>query len=205
LNSLSIEFPVEGLVDGELRLRLLAEADLPALVEAVQDPEIPRWTRIPAPYGEREAVEWYAAQRDGRDRGAMLNLVIVDARDDRLLGSIGMVDVNWEESRCELGYWMAAAERGRGIMSRAIWLLSRWAFEQLEMERVSICADVDNVASRRAAERAGFTYEGVLRSWIEIKGERRDMASYSLLRGELPAEQGDPPPDSGPTLYADSG
>ena len=50
-----IECPVEGLSDGGVRLRLIAEADLPVIVAACQDPEIPRWTRVPDPYGESEA------------------------------------------------------------------------------------------------------------------------------------------------------
>ena len=53
-----IEFPVEGLEDGSVRLRLRSDADLPAIVAACQDPEIPRWTRVPESYGVPEAREW---------------------------------------------------------------------------------------------------------------------------------------------------
>jgi RimJ/RimL family protein N-acetyltransferase len=187
LNSLSIQFPVEGIDDGVVRLRLLAEADLPALTEAVQDPEIPRWTRIGSPYGERDAAEWYATQREKRELGAMLNLVIADAADDRMLGSVGIVEVDWAERRCELGYWTAAGERRRGVMARSVRLLAAWIFDELEIDRISILAEAGNEASRRVAERTGFTFEGVLRSYTEIKGRRRDMAMYSLLRGELSA------------------
>ena len=56
-----IEFPVEGLSDGVVRLRLMADADVPAVVEAVQDPEIPRCTTVPSPYGEDEARQWQRA------------------------------------------------------------------------------------------------------------------------------------------------
>jgi RimJ/RimL family protein N-acetyltransferase len=187
LSEARIEFPVEGISDGEILLRLMAEADIPAVIDAVQDPEIPRWTRVPSPYGREEAEQWYAQQASARDDGTMLSLLIVDAGSGNLAGSLGITEVSWEEARCDLGYWLAHAHRGRGIMPRAIRLLARWIFDSLPIERITILADTENEPSRRTAERAGFTYEGVLRSYIVIKGHRRDMASYSLLRGELPS------------------
>jgi RimJ/RimL family protein N-acetyltransferase len=181
-----IEFPVEGIGDSDIRLRLLADADLPALVELVQDPEIPRWTRIPSPYGPRHADDWFGLQARGREQGALLNLMVVE-RDNRILGSVGIVELNWEEGRCELGYWLGREARGRGVMTKAVRLLSAWIFESLPMDRITITAEPENHASRTVAERAGFTFEGVLRSYFVNKGVRRDAASYSLVRGELPS------------------
>jgi RimJ/RimL family protein N-acetyltransferase len=70
-------------------------------------------------------------------------------------------------------------------MTRGVRLLSAWIFDNLPIDRIAILADAENGPSRRVAERAGFTFEGVLRSHTIIKGARRDMCSYSLLRGEL--------------------
>jgi RimJ/RimL family protein N-acetyltransferase len=179
-----IEFPVEGVSDGEIRLRLLTEADLPALVEIVSDPEIPRWTRIPDAYGDSDAREWYEVQGRGRDEGRILNLMIVDGG-DRLLGACGIVEVDWTEGRAELGYWLAREARGRGVMTRAIPLLVSWIFESLPIERVQLGIEPANAASRALAERTGFTFEGVLRSWFVNKGKRRDVAMYSLLRTDI--------------------
>jgi RimJ/RimL family protein N-acetyltransferase len=181
-----IEFPVEGIGDGEIRLRLLAESDLPALIELCQDPEIPRWTRVPSPYGRSEAEQWFERQGSAREGGTILNLMIVDG-DDRLLGSVGIVEVDWEEGRCELGYMLAREARGRGVMTRALRLLARWIFDSLPIERLQLGIEPDNAPSRALAERAGFTFEGVLRSYFVNKGRRRDAASYSLIRGELPS------------------
>ncbi len=101
------------------------------------------------------------------------------------MGSIGVPHIDWEEGRCELGYWMAREHRGRGLMRRAIDLLCAWIFETLPMDRISIIAAVENAPSRAVAERAGFTFEGVLRSYIVFKDGRHDVAMYSLLREEL--------------------
>ena len=180
-----IQFPVEGLSNGVVRLRLMADADLPAIVAACQDPEIPRWTRVPEPYGESEARSWFEQEAEERARGEQLGLLIVDPGNGRLLGSVGIVHVDQLEGRCELGYWMARDSRGRGLATRAVRLLSGWAFEHLPIDRIEIHAEPENAASRRVAERAGFSFEGVLRSHHVKKGLRRDAASYSLLRGEL--------------------
>ena len=67
-------------------------------------------------------------------------------------------------------------------MTRAVRLLSRWVFDNLPIERIQITVHPDNEASRAVAERAGYVFEGILRSYIEIKGRPRDAAMYSLLR-----------------------
>jgi RimJ/RimL family protein N-acetyltransferase len=176
-----IEFPAAGITDGEILLRLLAEADLPALVGAVQDPEIPRWTRVPSPYGDPEARDWLRTQARMRESGEGLDLMIIDRREE-LVGGIGIPRFDREERSCELGYWLAVAARGRGVMTRAVRLLARWIFDNLPVDRIAILVDAENAPSRRVAERAGFTFEGVLRSHTIIKGTRRDMCSYSLIR-----------------------
>jgi RimJ/RimL family protein N-acetyltransferase len=178
----SIEFPVEGLSDGSVILRLRSDADEPAVIEACRDPEISRWTRVPDNYGERDAREWAAESARQQRAGEGLHLLIVDAEDNRLLGSIGLHRIDREERRCELGYWLAREARGRGVMTGAVRLLSAWVFEALPVERIEITVDPANAASRVVAERAGYTFEGVLRSYTTIKGRRRDMTMYSLLR-----------------------
>jgi RimJ/RimL family protein N-acetyltransferase len=185
LSTGAIEFPVEGLTDGVVRLRLMAEADLPAVVAACRDPEIPRWTRVPDSYDSSNAREWFDVQRERRDAGAELHLVVAGARGDELLGSIGLVAVDWEDRHGSIGYWVAPEARGRGVATRAVRLLAAWGFDELRLGRVEIKSQSDNAASHRVAERAGFTREGVLRSHALIKGRRRDMVVFSLLPGDL--------------------
>ena len=180
-----LEFPVEGLSDGVVRLRAMAEADIEAVIEACQDPEIPRWTRVPEPYGEAEGRSWFEQQATAGSDGTMLNLLAVDAVTDELLGSVGIVRADWEEGRCELGYWIARERRGLGIATRGVRMLCDWIFDRLPVDRIEIHSEPGNAASRRVAERAGFTLEGILRSYFVNKGARRDAASYSLLSGEL--------------------
>jgi len=177
-----LEFPVEGITDGPIRIRLRADADDTAIVAACQDREIPRWTRVPDPYDESAAADWAVESQRQREAGEGLHLIVADADTDELLGSIGVQDVRRAESRCDIGYWLARQARGRGVMTRAVRLLSRWVFDNLPIERIQITVQPENEASRAVAERAGYAFEGILRSYIEIKGMPRDAAMYSLLR-----------------------
>jgi [ribosomal protein S5]-alanine N-acetyltransferase len=80
---------------------------------------------------------------------------------------------------------VAAAARGRGLATTALRLVSRWAVRELGIARVHLTAHVDNPASQRVAERAGFRREGVLRAWEEIRGERVDLVMFSLVGSDL--------------------
>jgi len=180
-----IEFPVEGLTDGVVTLRLMADTDLPAIVAAVQDPAIPRYTRVPQPYGEEEARQWRRMASTGLRIGSDLPTLITDAGDGRLLGAVGLHNIDPESGRCSAGYWVAAAERRRGAARRALLLLCRYAFADLGVLRVELWIEPENRPSLRVAEGAGFAREGLLRSFMHIGGRRRDMLMYSLLPGDL--------------------
>src|SRR3954454_1787473 len=165
-----IPLPDPPLADDVVALRQWRHGDLTDLVDACQDPEIPRWTAVPSPYGERDAREYLARVEIDRRSGRELGLAIVDAGDGRLLGSCGLARFDWQDHKVEVGYWIAEAARRRSVGSRATRLLSLWAISSLGMERVELLANPVKEASQRLAERAGFTREGLLRAYRRRKG-----------------------------------
>jgi RimJ/RimL family protein N-acetyltransferase len=82
-----------------------------------------------------------------------------------------------------VGYWVRADARGRGIGSRALALAAEWGFAH-GYRRLQLHADVENLASQRVAEKAGFRREGVLRAWIEQNGVPRDHVMYSRIESD---------------------
>jgi len=101
-----------------------------------------------------------------------------------VVGSIGL-EVGGSQTG-HIGYWCTADACGRGTTTRALRRLCRYALDQLGLERLDLITDVDNLASRRVAEKAGFRCEGVLRSHVRHPdGRRRDSVMFSLLPGEL--------------------
>ncbi len=100
------------------------------------------------------------------------------------MGTIWLGRFDSEARRAELAYWTAPEARNRGVATAAVRLMATYAFEQDDLVRVEILAAVDNVASQRVAQRAGFVHEGVLRSYRNIAGEQTDLVMYSLLRSD---------------------
>jgi len=92
---------------------------------------------------------------------------------------------SWPDLRGQLGYLVGAHARGRGVAPRAIRLVSAWGFRKLGLERIEILVHPENGPCQRAAEKAWFTREGVLRSYTRVKDDRFDMWSFSALPGEL--------------------
>jgi RimJ/RimL family protein N-acetyltransferase len=178
-----LSYPDPALADGAIALRRWSLDDVPELVRCCNDAEIRRWLPpIRIPYTEQDATDFIAmAAADDDDR---LTLAIVD-RDDAttLMGSIGLRVL--EPFVAQTGYWVAPEARGRGIAAAALRLLSSWVLAHAELARLQLFTDVDNPASMRVAERAGFTREGMLRNWYDLRGERRDAVIFSMLPGDV--------------------
>ena len=164
------------LEDEEVLLRPFDAGDVPAIVAACQDPEIPRWTAVPSPYTESDALTWLESKEEA-------SFAVVDRSSGDLLGSIGVRFLG--DGVAEVGYWIAREARGRGVATRALVLVAGWVFENDDVGRFQLRAEPENVASQRVAEKAGFVREGVLRAALALKGERRDVVMYSLVREDL--------------------
>ena len=153
-------FSAPTLSDGEITVRALRESDLPDIVTACSDPEIPRWTRVPSPYTREDAVRFLASAAAEAGAGEGLALAIAGAADDRLIGTVGLMDLAAGDGHAEIGYWTAAAARGRGATTRAVVLVRDWAVAELGLRELEILAHRDNPPSQRVAERAGFSATG---------------------------------------------
>ena len=127
---------------------------------ACQDPEIQRWTLVPDGYTEEHARDFVAYAERAREAGTSVELAVVDAADGAdVLGSVGLVGIELDHERAELGYWTAPHARGRGVAVRAVRLLSAWAFATLPVSRLQLMPFAANDASQRVAERAGYARE----------------------------------------------
>jgi ribosomal-protein-alanine N-acetyltransferase len=100
---------------------------------------------------------------------------------------IGGVGVFWQPRHhrvMELGYVLAKEHWGQGYVPEAARALIEFAFRTTPVERIYAPIFAENAKSRRAAEKMGLRFEGVLRSAVEFRGQRRDEAIYAIVRGE---------------------
>jgi len=178
------ELRVPSLVDEVVLLRPWRESDVPAQLQAFNDPWFRRFSDW-APQTDAEARAYLAAHEQARRRGEQVEFALAEPHDqDVVLGGGSLNSIDVAQGRAAIGYWLAPA-RGRGVATHAVRLISRWAFDDLHIARLEVTRGPDNRASQRVAERCGFVREGVLRSHIPFKGRRRDTVVFSLLPGEL--------------------
>jgi RimJ/RimL family protein N-acetyltransferase len=165
-----------------LRLRPLREHDLDDLAATCADPLTQRWVDLPGGYTRENADWWFGFSRKRWDRGESVLYVLADER-DRYCGSVELVLRGPGEA--ELGYFAAPWARGRGWTTEATRRVCRLGFEELGLERIEWRAVVGNEASRRVAEKIGFTVEGVRRRIRHGRDGRLDSWFGSLFPEEL--------------------
>jgi RimJ/RimL family protein N-acetyltransferase len=141
--------------DDDLILRPRLPEDVDAIVAACQDPEIPRWTRVPSPYTRADALAYLETAAAEEAAGETVPLLAVDAA-GTLLGSFSLMDLRHAPGYGEIGYWLAPGARGRGVATRAVRLLTGWGHAALGLDRIEIHVHRDNAPSRRVPERAGY-------------------------------------------------
>ncbi len=176
---------------GGAHLRLLEEADageLFALTDRERD-DLAEW--LPWPPAIRtpdDTLGFIRATRCQIGANDGLHLAIVDG--GAIAGIAGFHRIDWINRATSVGYWLAPASRGRGLVTAAVRALADHAFGPWALERVELEAAVGNVRSRAVAERLGFREEGVRRH-AERVGERwLDIVVYAVLASEWPALRG---------------
>ena len=177
-----IDLPEPGLPWdlGELVLRRWREEDWPSIVTACDDDAIRRFTMMPHGITEAQARTRATFAAGAWDRG--FPTVAIAGDDDQ---AVGMVHWGPREvpGNAEAAYWLLPEARGRGWMPKALRHMTDWAFTQAGIQRMEVLVDLDNHASQRAAEKAGFLREGIRRGYEEVPGRdaRSDLWCFARL------------------------
>jgi RimJ/RimL family protein N-acetyltransferase len=174
--------PSPPLADDAIRLDPLTGADARHFVAVIDDEPVRRFTLVPAGADEEFIRGWVQRYEVGWEDGSRAGFSIRDAGGDAFLGFAAIVKLDLDAREGEIGYMVTPAARGRGASARAVELLTRWGFDELELERLELRINVDNTASERVAERAGYRRDGVLRNVHFKEGLRNDTGVWSRLR-----------------------
>lgn len=181
--ALGIE-PVELTVGG-LLLRPPDERDAGDALAMLLDPETVVWNPAPAVVDVQSAQAWCKGLGDWTG-GDHATFSVLDADDERLLGTVSLHKVDQEQSTAEIGYRVGPWARGRGVGTAALRVVTAWAFVRLELHRVQLYHAVPNAASCRVATKAGFAAEGTLRSaGVYGDGRRYDEHLHGRLAGDV--------------------
>jgi len=154
--------PQPSLQTGELTLRPLVPADVTALHAAGQDEAIGRYTSIPWPFTPEAAQALIADAAAGWAAGTAARFAITERGDAgaSFVGTASLLHIFPERADAEVGYWLAAAGRGRGLARMAVGALCDWALGPFGLRRLHLLTDRENTASQRLAHACGFHANG---------------------------------------------
>jgi ribosomal-protein-alanine N-acetyltransferase len=170
-----------------LRLRRFQTGDVDGLHACFGDPEAMRFWNTPPNRSPEQTARWVQALAKAKSPHTWLGWAVAEKRSDRC---IGMVNYHHREPRnrkLEIGYILAPARQGKGLMTEALQAMLGYCFEQLDVHRVEALIQPDNAASIRLAIRLGFLLEGgPLRDYWRVGKSYRSTMMYARL-AEQPA------------------
>lgn len=137
---------------------------------------------LPYPYTEQDGADYISSVLSSDENDTFAFAITADGK---VIGSIGIFrQRNIHRQTAELGYYIAEEYWGKGIAAEAVKQICRYVFEKSDIIRIYAEPFAYNAASCRVLEKAGFQYEGTLRSNAVKNGKIIDMRMYSLLREE---------------------
>jgi [ribosomal protein S5]-alanine N-acetyltransferase len=169
-----------------LALRPWREADIPALITAYADPEIRHWHARTLSDVD-EARDWLRQRERSRAQETAIDWAVVDPADDAIvLGRAGLNSVDLTEGIAEVAYWVSPEHRRKQVATRALWVLSDWAFDDVGLHRLGLLHSTRNTGSCRVAQRGLYVAEGTLREQALHADGWHDMHVHARLATDPP-------------------
>ena len=164
------------------KIRKWELSDAADLAAAVSNKKIQDNLRdgLPYPYTEQDGADYISAMLSADENETFAFAVTVDGK---AIGSIGVFrQSNIHRQTGELGYYIAEAYWGKGIMTEAVKQICEYVFRSSDIIRIYAEPFACNIASCRVLEKAGFQYEGTLRRNAVKNGKVIDMKMYSMIK-----------------------
>lgn len=173
---------IPELTTERLILRPFTMHDVERVTELLQIPDIAETTLyIPHPYSSEDAATWIVTHPAAAEIGRALNWAI--CQQDAVIGAIG-IDIDRYHSRGMLGYWMGKPWWDKGYTSEAAQSVVDYGFNELNLHRIEATCMPHNIGSSRVMEKAGMTFEGILRDYYRKDDGFRDAAMYAVLKND---------------------
>ncbi len=171
------------LSDDVVKIRRYCADDIPLLFEAAREStnELSAWVSWCHPnYTIEDSRSFVLSRETAWNQKTVFAFAVFDVSSNLFLGGVGVNQINRNHNFANLGYWVRSNQTGRGVATAATLLAAEFGFEELELNRIEILTAIENVASRRVAEKAGAKKEGILRSRLLLHNRPHDVVMYSL-------------------------
>ena len=171
----SIPFETERLV-----IRYIQQTDADDMYEYSSKDEVCKYL-LWSPHLNVDVTKGYIEFLQKRYlRGLYADWAVTIKETGKMIGTCGFANINFREKSCEIGYVLSPDFRGRGYMTEAVLETLKLAFEVLGLQYARLRIINENVASKRLAERVGFSLERIGYSEMEIKDALCDIAHYVM-------------------------
>ena len=148
--------------------------------------DIFRYHLANGPFSTYSDFEFYLKQKEAGS--SELTVTVFSKPRDRLVGAVSFLNIRPDHGSVELGsIWYQKAVQRTEVNTNVMYLLFSYVFDELKYRRLEWKCNNENEASKRAALRLGFQYEGLFRQHFWDKGKNRDTAWFSVLDSEWPA------------------
>ena len=166
-------------------IRPLVKEDISHLLPfSLNEPELWTYSLVPA-HGEENLKKYMELALAKREQHDSYPFIVYDKKTQQYAGSTRFYDIQIQHNTVQLGYtWFGKAFQGTGLNKHCKFLLLKFAFETLGVDRVEFRADNNNKRSIAAMQSIGCTVEGVLRSNCKAINGRRDSIVLSILKDE---------------------
>jgi len=173
-----------------IRLRSNERSDLPKFFEWLNDPEVRRYLRMSLPISQAAEEQWFENMLKRPPEEQSLGIEIKDRQGWRLVGNCGLFDINWRARSAEVGLFIGDKSCwNKGYGTEVMHLLLLHAFGTLNLNRIFLHVDPDNLGAIRSYQKAGFIQEARLRAAVFREGIYRDELIMSVLRSEWNPEE----------------
>jgi len=184
------EMQIEGIkfTNGILTLRPYQATDIEPCFNAIRESinELLPWMWwCHSDYSTKDTQIWIESLPDTCQNATECSFAIIDSEDGSFLGSCGLSNVNRTDRCANLGYWVRTSLSRQGVAPAAALGIARFAFKEVELNRVEIVIATENKASIRVAEKIGALREGLLRKRIVVRDTVYDAFMFSLLADDL--------------------
>src|SRR5688500_4743287 len=173
---------------GKALLRPIEQNDFETFLRlAKQDEEM--WKYFSLNLGdEAQLRRWMEMAFNDKKAETRRPFTIIDKATGQIAGSSSMGNISYHDLRLEIGWsWLGKEFRGTGLNKHAKFLMMRYAFEEMNFERVEFKTDVLNARARQGLKNVGGIEEGILRSHMTMwNNRRRSSIYYSVLKAEWP-------------------
>ncbi|MDO5138711.1 MAG: GNAT family protein [Oscillospiraceae bacterium] len=161
-----------------ITLRQFEEKDIPAKVRWVNDPRNNTYLHYDLPLQEDKTLRWFKSHNGENTRYD----AVIEA-DSVPVGLIGLLGIDRKNKKAEYYILLGETEyKGKGIAKRASELLLDYAFSSLQLNKVYLYTEVENIAAQKLFERVGFIEEGRAREDLYSKERFVDRVMYGILR-----------------------